>query len=1021
MKEFDSYFNELSEEYKRGESGELTFRSYLKDLFKALFPELQLSEENKKIRNIGKPDFTCLKKNNVKIGYIETKNIGIDLDEELKGEQLKKYSEGAIPNIILTDYLRFILYKNQEAVLDVRLFDIDDLKKGKAIIANESIKKLRQLIETFLSYELTTIKNANELAIELSKRAKLLRELGREQLEEDIQNSNAQERSSIYDFYEAFKELIKESDIDECVDAYSQTITYGLFLAKIGSHNDLNRNTASSFIPSSIKIIKKIFNNITGDALPSNLSWIVDEIIDILNSADINKILSEFVFEGKNYKDPFIHFYEDFLKEYDPQKRKHLGVYYTPEPVVSFITNSINEILKKEFGKSKGFADDSVKSLDFATGTGTFLANSFVLALKEIRKSGLGGIEKDKIKNHLLKDFYGFEILVSPYIIAHLKLEVLLKEEGYNLENNERVQVYLTNTLNDPNETINTLIGFMKELSYETMVANLVKKEKPILVVMGNPPYSVSSSNKSEWISKLMKDYKEELEERNIQPLDDDYIKFIRFAQWKIEQNNNGIVGIITNNGYLDGIIHREMRKKLIKTFNRIYILNLHGDSRKKEKAPDGSKDENVFDIQQGVCIGLFIKNKKLLGNKISYADLYGKREKKYSYLYEHKFGENMWEELDINKPYYFFAKKYLSNKNKFSKFVKITDIFELNSYGIKSSRDDLVVGFSKSELIDRFNILSGKKSDQEVRQLLNIEDTNTWKLSKAREELKSKNIDDLLLKYEFRPFDTRWIIYDPSLVERNRYNVMRNIILHENLVLACVKQNKGEQIHTLITNNIGCCDYVTNHTFFFPLYVFNEETKNAEQHTFTENVIRVKSGKKPNFKESFVNYINEKYNGKQITPEEILSYIYAVLYSPIYRKKYQEFLKIDFPSIPFVKDYSNFKKLSELGTELMNLHLMKTSLSKNITKFEISGSNMVTKVVYKDGKIYINDTQHFENVPKNIWDFWIGGYKVLDKWLKSRKGKKLSHQDIEQFVNIIGIIDDTIRIIKGIDKIKID
>jgi type I restriction-modification system DNA methylase subunit len=606
MDDFDIYFKDIFREFKQRQTTELTFRSYLKKLIEKTFPELKLSEENKQIRKIGRPDFTCFKKNGIKVGYIETKDIGIDLDKELGGEQIKKYSEGAIPNIILTDYMRFILCKNQEPVLDVQLFDISDLKKGNAFINNDKIRKFKQLIETFFGYNLPTIKNATELAIELSKRAKLLRELGKEQLEEDIKNPNSQEKSSIYDFYEAFRELIKEADIGECIDAYSQTITYGLFLARIGSKNGLSRDSAVSYIPSSIKIIKKIFSNIIGDSLPSNLSWIIDEIIDILNSADIDKILSEFVFEGKNYKDPFIHFYEDFLKEYDPEKRKHLGVYYTPEPVVSFITKSINKILKRDFGKSKGFADDSVKSLDFATGTGTFLANSFVLALKEIRESGLSGIEKEKIKNHLLKDFYGFEILVSPYVIAHLKLEVLLKEEGYTLENNERVQVYLTNTLNDPNETINTLIGFMKELSYETMIANLVKKEKPILVVMGNPPYSGMSANKGEWINNILKKgytkpngTKDEgyyfidgkpLGERNPKWLQNDYVKFIRFAQWKIDKSGEGIVGIITSHSYLDNPTFRGMRQSLMKSFNTIYILNLHGNSRKKEKSPDGTK-----------------------------------------------------------------------------------------------------------------------------------------------------------------------------------------------------------------------------------------------------------------------------------------------------------------------------------------------------------------------------------------------------------------------------------------------
>ena len=838
-------------------------------------------------------------------------------------------------------------------------------------------------------------------------------------MEEDIQNSNAQERSSIYDFYEAFKELIKESDISECVDAYSQTITYGLFLAKIDSPNDLNRNTAPSYIPSSIKIIKKIFNNITGDALPPNLSWIVDEIIDILNSADINKILSEFVFEGKNYKDPFIHFYEDFLKEYDPQKRKHLGVYYTPEPVVSFITNSINEILKKEFGKSKGFADDSVKSLDFATGTGTFLANSFVLALKEIRKSGLGGIEKDKIKNHLLKDFYGFEILVSPYIIAHLKLEVLLKEEGYNLENNERVQVYLTNTLNDPNETINTLIGFMKELSYETMVANLVKKEKPILVVMGNPPYSGMSANKGEWIDNLLKkgytkangsrdegyyvvDGKP-LGERNPKWLQNDYVKFIRFAQWKIDKSGEGIVGIITSHSYLDNPTFRGMRQSLIKSFNTIYILNLHGNSRKKEKSPDGTKDENVFDIQEGVAIAIFIKNKKTIKRQVFYSDLYGDRAKKYSMLNELNLNTIGWIEVDPKSPYYLFIPREAKLEKKYSKYWKITDIFPSNSVGIVTSRDEFVIDKEKDELINRIRRFADKKiSNQEIMQTFNLKNNSTWNVEKAR-KLLSEEWSKEIYRILYRPFDYRWIIYDDAVIERSRKEIMQNM-LNENLGLITVRQvAEGIFNHAFVTNSIIESRITLSNkgiAFIFPLYIYNNNKK------------------QPNLNKPFLDFIEETYKRNDITPEQIFYYVYAILYSQKYRTNFAEFLNIDFPRIPFAKEYKTFNKLAKLGSELVEIHLEKREFNRNMAKFEISGSNIVTKVVYKDSKIYINDTQYFENVPKNIWNFWIGGYKVLDKWLKSRQGNKLSHQEIELFVKIVSILDETIKVMNEIDKI---
>jgi predicted helicase len=1018
MDDFEIYFKDIFQEFKQGQTTELTFRSYLKKLIEKVFPELKLSEENKQIRKIGRPDFTCFKKSGVKVGYIETKDIGIDLSEELGGEQVKKYSEGAIPNIILTDYMRFILCRNQESVLDVQLFDMADLKKGKTSINSDKIKKFNQLIETFIGYELPTIKTASDLAIELSKRAKLLRDLAKEQLEDDLQKADIQERSSIADFYEAFKELIKDADIDECIDAYSQTITYGLFLSKISSNNELTRDTASAHIPSSIRIIKKIFSNITGDNLPPNLSWIIDEIIDILNSADINKILSEFVFEGKNYKDPFIHFYEDFLKEYDPEKRKHLGVYYTPEPVVSFITNSINEILKKEFSKPKGFAEDTVKSLDFATGTGTFLANSFVLALKEIRKSGLAGIEKEKIKNHLLKDFYGFEILVSPYVIAHLKLGVLLKEEGYTLENDERVQVYLTNTI-DPSETLNSLRGFLKELTHETMMANTIKLEKPILVVMGNPPYAVSSSNKSEWITKLIKDYKEGLKERNIQPLNDDYIKFIRFAQFKIDQNKNGVFGFISNNSYLDGVIHRQMRKCILGTFNRIYILNLHGDSRKQERSPDGSKDENVFDIQQGVCIGLFIKNKDLLGHKVFYADLYGKRDKKYQFLYDKSVGKVEWNEINPVKDHYFFIKRDITKQKKYQKFFKINEIFETSNSGVNTHRDHFLIDFSKSELTKRIHqFLDKRLSLAEIKEKFNLDNTRDWNIETARST--SFNEKEDIRPYNYRPFDVRYIAYNKGFIDRgsDRMEIMRNLF-YDNLAIVTNRQTPDFD-NILITDKVTDGHFTGGRSYVFPLYIdFGSGSKN-QQKDLDGNIIPTKTGVQPNFTSQFLTYISSTYPNKQIPPNDIIAYIYAVLYSHKYRKLYGEQLKTNFPSIPFVKDYRIFNKLAKLGNELIEIHLGKMTFNKNIAKFIVSGSNTIDKILYQDDKIYINDNQYFGNISKEIWNFCIGGYQVLDKWLKSRKGNKLSNQEIEYFIKIVSILNETINLMSEIDKVEI-
>lgn len=1024
MEEFNTYFQEVRKEFKRAEFTELTFRPYLKKFVEKVIQNLKLSGENKKIKGVGRPDYTCFKKN-IKIGYIETKDLGLissdsGLKKILNSEQIVKYSTSAIPNIIITDYARFVLYRDQEVRFDIRLFELDELKSGHITFSDDKIKKLKQLMEAFLSYSLPTIKTGTELAFELSKRAKLLKELAEVQLNEDLESKkNHGPTSSIYDFYEAFRELIKDATASDCVDAYAQTITYGLFLSKMGSHDGLNRDSAVAYIPSTMKIIKKIFMNITGDELPQNLSWIVDEIIDLLNHADIKLIISSFVFEGKHYRDPFIHFYEDFLKEYDPDKRKHLGVYYTPSPVVSFITNAINDILKQDFSKSTGFADNSVNVLDFATGTGTFLANTFVLALKEIRKSGLSGIEKEKIKSHLLKHFFGFEILVSPYVIAHLKLGLLLKQEGYEIANDERVQVYLTNTV-DPTETIESLKGFLKELSQETLMANTIKLKTPILVVMGNPPYSSSSSNRSKWILNKIGDYKKDLDERKYN-LDDDYIKFMRFAQWKIDQNKSGVLGIISNNSYLDQPTFKIMRKSLIKSFDKFYILNLHGDQRRDREVQEG-KDVNVFDIQQGVSIIIFVKYPEKTKKSFFYYDLYGQRADKFKFLEENNIEAIKWKTIDPKEPQNFLMYKDFSGSRKYNKFFPIKEIFKESSISVLTKKDNFIVKYEKNDLINNLKtFLSENLNKTEIKQTLNIDDIKVrdpsggtkyeWEISKARQDLKKTGIqEELIITYNYRPFDYAYTYFSDIFLSRTRKNIMKHIFNRKNIGLLVGRA--GQNVKSKKWDLIFVTDCIPDQNMFYrggatflPLYLYDD--KNGEV-------------KAPNFTEEFSNFLTHIYDSKDITPEEVLAYIYAVLHSEDYRREYAEFLKINFPSIPFVKDYKKFKKLVTLGEDLVNLHLMKTVPKKNIAKFEKSGSNLVEFIKYKDKKVYINKNQFFDNIDLEIWDFSVGGYQVLDKWLRSRRGTKLSHKEIENFVKIVSIISETINIMERISKIKL-
>jgi predicted helicase len=506
---------------------------------------------------------------------------------------------------------------------------------------------------------------------------------------------------------------------------------------------------------------------------------------------------------------------------------------------------------------------------------------------------------------------------------------------------------------------------------------------------MGNPPYSVSSSNKSEWITKLMKDYKEGLQERNIQPLDDDYIKFIRFAQWKIEQNKEGVIGIITNNSYLGGIIHRVMRTKLIKSFNKMYILNLHGNSLIKEETPDGNIDENVFDIRVGVSIILLIKKAKLKDSKIQYFDLYGTRENKYKFLNEKNLNNIEWTTLAPTKPY-FFLNKMKMDSGKYNKSISLLDIFNFKSAGVKTSNDDIVVKFEKDELY---------------------------------ESLEGKPIaEDKITDYYYRPFDIRKIYFDNSLIDRPR-EPLSNSMQKDNIALCCSRNTtmKGDFSSVLIANGLNdlkYCEY-SRGCYFFPLYVY-DLGETLTQSRLQGKAIKAGIGKQSNLKEEFKEFLVEQYPNKEITPEEVLEYIYAVLYSPDYRRRNKEFLKIDFPKILFVKDYSKFKRLSRLGNKLIQIHSMKTSLSKIIAKYEIDGTNSVDFIKYKDNKIYLNKDQYFSGVDSEVWKFNIGGYQVLDKWLKSRKGRKLTNKEIEHFVYIVTILDETIKIMHEIDKINI-
>ncbi|MDP2277011.1 MAG: type ISP restriction/modification enzyme, partial [Nitrospirota bacterium] len=668
------------------------------------------------------------------------------------------------------------------------------------------------------------------LATELAKRTRFLKdEVIAQELREEVETG----KGFIQGFYEAFKEyLISSLTEDEFADLYAQTITYGLFAARTRSEGKFNRKLAYDNIPQTIGILRDVFQFVSLGNLPQQMEWIIDDISEVLSVTDINKILHQYFHEGKG-KDPIIHFYETFLSEYDPKTRQMRGVYYTPEPVVSYIVRSLHSILKEQFNKPDGFADKNVTVLDPAAGTLTFLAETAKLAVDEfVSKYGEGG-RKNFIKDHILKNFYAFELMMAPYAIGHLKMSFLLEELGYRLQRDDRVKLYLTNTL-EMEELPETKLPGMSSLSEESHLAGRVKKEQPILVILGNPPYSVSSVNKSAFIEHEMDVYKEDVRtERNIQPLSDDYIKFIRFAHWKIEQDGKGIIGMITNNSYLSGLIHRGMRKRLIDSFDEIYILNLHGNSRIGEKAPDGSKDENVFDIQQGVSIVLFIKKeKKGKGCRVLYQDVYGLRENKYSYLDKFDSHTTKWKTLTPSDPYFFFVEKDFSLQPAYDKFLSISDIFNENSFGITTARDHFVVGFNDQEIKQRMRTLTSDLPDDLVAQSLALKDTGEWNLKAARKAVNNIEWKQSIKPYSYRPFDYRRIVYLSVLIERDRMEIMQHLLDKDNLSLSLTRRLRDpDWKHVFATHFITDKTLLSSrdNCYCFPLYLYKGKDKSKK------------------------------------------------------------------------------------------------------------------------------------------------------------------------------------------------
>ncbi len=1063
----EQYIDNLDKRHRLGNATEHTFRGDLQQLLESLVPTIRATNEPKR-QSCGAPDYILTKKE-IPVGFIEAKDIG---DKDLDGtkktgnkEQFDRY-KASLNNLIFTDYINFHLYREGEFITKIAIAEITD--KGIKPLP-ENFGNFENIIKDFCVHVGQTIKSPKKLAEMMAGKARLLSDIIGKALTSDEINH---EDSTLKDQMLAFKQiLIHDITPQGFADVYAQTIAYGMFAARLHDPTlkTFSRQEAAELIPKSNPFLRKLFGYIAGPDIDDRIKWVVENLSEIFLACNVEEILKNY---GKSTKmeDPIIHFYETFLSEYDPKLRKARGVWYTPQPVVNFIVRAVDDILKTEFDLPQGLADTSkteikvdyqgkkikqevhkVQILDPATGTGTFLAE----VVKHIHKKfkGQEGIWSNYVETHLLPRLNGFELLMASYAMAHLKLDLLLTETGFKPTSNQRFRVYLTNSLEEHHQDTGTL--FANWLSTEANEANHIKRDTPVMCVIGNPPYSGISSNNGEWISNLIEDYKYvdgvHFNERK-HWLNDDYVKFLRYGQHFIEKNGSGVLAYINPHGFLDNPTFRGMRWHLLKTYDKIYTIDLHGNSKKKETAPDGSADVNVFDIQQGVSINVFVKTGKKKANELGevlHYDLYGKRELKYDFLTDNSIKTIDFVKLKPEEPFYFFIQKNKEGLKEYNNGFKIDELFPLNVTGVVTARDSVVVDFDGQSLIDRMQrFTSGEFSDSETRSWLFPNkkngkylagDSRGWKLVEARKKIANNHHQEFIKNFDYRPFDTRKIYYSSDMVDWGREKYMYNIITGDNLNLITARQST-DAIWSLVQITENMIDNRFHFSYKgipsqFPLYLYS--VSDGQQ------TIEQTEKRKPNLNAEIVNQIAENLgltftNEKETTentfaPIDILDYIYAVLHSPTYREKYKEFLKIDFPRVPYPKDQDTFWQLVKLGGEIRQIHLLESpKVEQYITQYPIDGDNVVGKPKYVpipkneetgvlQGNVFINDSQYFANVPLTAWKFYIGGYQPAQKWLKDRQGRTLEFEDILHYQKIIVALSETDRLMKEIDKIKFE
>lgn len=1039
------YLSNIERLLKSGEATELSYRDYLWELLRKLLEGYEIINDAKRIV-CGAPDL-MIKKGAAQIAFIETKPVD---DTDLEGnkgnkEQFDRY-RNALDVIAFTNFLNFRLYIHGN-LMDEYSFEIGKIQKDKAIKPNKkNFDKFFLFIDELKKAKPQKITNATSLAEHMASKAHLLKNITCKYLDAIEEQGGAGEENALYALYNDFKNILNSNlEREKFADIYAQTLTYALFVARLNDKtpDNFTREEALKLIPQSNPFLKNLFTYIHS-YLDNEIAWVVDDIVNLFAVSDVAKIM-------KNYKpgqgrDPMIHFYEDFLEIYDKETRENMGVWYTPLPIVKYIIKSVDQILEKHFDIEDGLANDSsikikvkvplegdtfqlkekqiprLQILDPATGTGTFLAECVLQIFDKFKFNR--GKWSAFVKNCLIPRLNGFEILMASYTMAHLKLDLVLKSTGYVNNDNQRFNIFLTDSLKCD---YNFKAFSSPALRIEAINTYQIKEDYPIMIVIGNPPYNGESENKDKFIMDLMKDYKKEpgsndpIKEKNIKWLNNDYVKFIRLAEYYINNNGIGIIAFITPDSFLYRSDCRCMRYHLMETFNQIYILDLHGNARSKKKEPEEEKDKNIFKIMEGVSINIFIKTNNDKRCKVYYTDVHGDNRKKLDFLSTNSFDSIDYKETNPVRPDYYFIP--LEEKTTNNEWFDIKEFFITQSVGMLSFHDELNYSFSEDEQKRKIRDITKMPENQWREVNHRDKDSRDWVYEKAKKD--AENSKGKFLVANYRPFDPRFTFY--TGVQRGLYGYPRNSIMQhfiglENTGLIIGKQGNvignGEWDIVFITDKITDANvFYRGGGYIFPLYLYKNEPQQSQGNLFQDEEF----GKVVNFKKEIYERILAKLDYKP-TNEAILDYIYAVLYTPEYRQIFKESLKIKFPKIPYPQNTSIFKKLADIGSKLRTVHLMKDkrpSVKETIASFPEPGSNTIEKIKFDSEKVFINETQHFANVPQDVFDMFIGGYQPAQKYLKDRKGRQLSQDELNHYQRIVLALKKTLELMSELSELS--